>query len=593
MARSTVVGNMSVVIDVDASGIKKGIDQAQSGLTRFGKAANDNVTNGMRGMSSQLGAIGAGMNALGAAGISAGAGLVAFGVAMAQTRAALDFVDELGDTAAKLHMNVEALQAYRFAAEEAGLGAADFDAAIMGLQGSVGKLLTGIGSARVKKAFDALGISKEQVASFKNVEDMLPLIADKLATVGTVAQRVAIAEKLGVRDLLPLLDQGSAKIAEFTAKARELGIVIDNQTAESMGELQRKAEVASQAIDINLKQAFLGLAPTLVSTTEALAKMAQALSYVSSLFVDVDQRTSSQLEGRKAQLQTMIEVAKKAIGRGDLVKEYQRQEAQIDAILAKRATKADKGIALPGSVSAASGVAPGDAKKSKAAKEAGLAFGQYSTPQTIIESTTVDLTRPLIAKKDIVLPDLQNNISEVMKAFDDRQQEIQDKFSNSIRGGLEAGMKSGIPGVMDFLKQNLQSRLLDGLSKALGNFMAGMSQSGGIFGTIGKIGATAMGVPGFASGTTYAPGGLAMVGERGPELVNLPRGSRVHSAGATAAMGGTVVQHFHVNAQGSVLAADLRNEMQVIGIRSAMAGAQAGAMKSRQDAQRSGWDRFA
>jgi hypothetical protein len=58
-------------------------------------------------------------------------------------------------------------------------------------------------------------------------------------------------------------------------------------------------------------------------------------------------------------------------------------------------------------------------------------------------------------------------------------------------------------------------------------------------------------------------------------------------------MGGTVVQHFHVNAQGSVLAADLRNEMQVIGIRSAMAGAQAGAMKSRQDAQRSGWDRFA
>lgn len=34
-------------------------------------------------------------------------------------------------------------------------------------------------------------------------------------------------------------------------------------------------------------------------------------------------------------------------------------------------------------------------------------------------------------------------------------------------------------------------------------------------------------VPGFANGTNFAPGGLAMVGERGPELVNLPRGSRV------------------------------------------------------------------
>lgn len=34
-------------------------------------------------------------------------------------------------------------------------------------------------------------------------------------------------------------------------------------------------------------------------------------------------------------------------------------------------------------------------------------------------------------------------------------------------------------------------------------------------------------VPKFANGTNFAPGGLAMVGERGPELVNLPRGSQV------------------------------------------------------------------
>ena len=34
-------------------------------------------------------------------------------------------------------------------------------------------------------------------------------------------------------------------------------------------------------------------------------------------------------------------------------------------------------------------------------------------------------------------------------------------------------------------------------------------------------------VPTFASGTPFAPGGLALVGEMGPELVNLPRGSQV------------------------------------------------------------------
>ena len=58
-------------------------------------------------------------------------------------------------------------------------------------------------------------------------------------------------------------------------------------------------------------------------------------------------------------------------------------------------------------------------------------------------------------------------------------------------------------------------------------------------------------VPGFASGTTNAPGGLALVGENGPELINLPRGSTVTPltgmtqsgtrGGATGAAGGAAV----------------------------------------------------
>ncbi len=40
-------------------------------------------------------------------------------------------------------------------------------------------------------------------------------------------------------------------------------------------------------------------------------------------------------------------------------------------------------------------------------------------------------------------------------------------------------------------------------------------------------------VPGFAVGTNYAPGGMALVGEKGPELVNLPRGSQVKTNAET------------------------------------------------------------
>lgn len=50
--------------------------------------------------------------------------------------------------------------------------------------------------------------------------------------------------------------------------------------------------------------------------------------------------------------------------------------------------------------------------------------------------------------------------------------------------------------------------------------------------------AAGLGIPGFAKGTNFAPGGLAMVGERGPELVNLPRGSQVIPNHELSGMGG-------------------------------------------------------
>jgi len=46
-----------------------------------------------------------------------------------------------------------------------------------------------------------------------------------------------------------------------------------------------------------------------------------------------------------------------------------------------------------------------------------------------------------------------------------------------------------------------------------------------------------------ASGTNFAQGGATIVGEQGPEIVNMPRGAQVFNAGETAQMmgGGTTV----------------------------------------------------
>lgn len=54
-------------------------------------------------------------------------------------------------------------------------------------------------------------------------------------------------------------------------------------------------------------------------------------------------------------------------------------------------------------------------------------------------------------------------------------------------------------------------------------------------------------IPGFATGTGYAPGGLAVVGEQGPELVNLPRGSQVIPHNSLKGTGGSTTINMNVN----------------------------------------------
>jgi len=56
-------------------------------------------------------------------------------------------------------------------------------------------------------------------------------------------------------------------------------------------------------------------------------------------------------------------------------------------------------------------------------------------------------------------------------------------------------------------------------------------------------------LPGFAMGTSSAPGGLARVGERGPEVVSLPRGAQVHPAHMSR--GNRTGNTFIINSQAS------------------------------------------
>lgn len=73
----------------------------------------------------------------------------------------------------------------------------------------------------------------------------------------------------------------------------------------------------------------------------------------------------------------------------------------------------------------------------------------------------------------------------------------------------------------------------------------------------------------YASGTSYASGGRALVGEEGPELVDLPRGSRVYSASQTQNMlgsggGGVTVQSGAIQVSVTTGSGDSREIRQVV-----------------------------
>ncbi|MCI0999208.1 phage tail length tape measure family protein [Ochrobactrum sp. C6C9] len=67
-----------------------------------------------------------------------------------------------------------------------------------------------------------------------------------------------------------------------------------------------------------------------------------------------------------------------------------------------------------------------------------------------------------------------------------------------------------------------------GTNSAINGFFANFGGGlGGGFSANTTLGNFLKGIPGFATGTNSAPGGMAWVGENGPELVNLPRGAQV------------------------------------------------------------------
>jgi hypothetical protein len=175
---------------------------------------------------------------------------------------------------------------------------------------------------------------------------------------------------------------------------------------------------------------------------------------------------------------------------------------------------------------------------------------------------------------------------------------VADFYLNAMNGGTRS--------IWDLFRQNG----LRVLSELLAKWTVGQSGGGGgILKLLGLAGSASGGTsaealrmaqydvpagiqmpPGFATGTEYASGGWAKVGEFGQELVRLPRGSKVVNAAATRRMmagndNGRGDTHVHVYAQDAVLAETVRGwvaeGVEVASVRGAAGGSAMGQAEQR------------
>ena len=113
----------------------------------------------------------------------------------------------------------------------------------------------------------------------------------------------------------------------------------------------------------------------------------------------------------------------------------------------------------------------------------------------------------------------ENKMTASMAMQEEVAMRLDDVFSNMF-----ANVDKGVKGMADAFVQSIK-RMAEELAAKIAVFalmnilFPGSSVvAGGLMNFI---------FPHHAEGTNYAPGGLSLVGERGPELVNLPRGSQV------------------------------------------------------------------
>jgi hypothetical protein len=230
-----------------------------------------------------------------AVGTALGAALVTgiAGVSAAVAKTVNEF-DRVANAAEKLNLTTESLTALGFAAAQSGSSVEVLEGGLSRLNRVIGDAASG--NAAAADLFKRLGIEvRDAGGKIISTDDAFAQIADRFQGYADDAAEVAIATQLFGRaagpELRQLLNQGSEGIAELSAQAAQLGVVISTDAAEAAKSLKDNVDQLTGAA-----QGFAnGLTSSLLPALAGLAERTAEATRESGGFAGVGERLGNTL----------------------------------------------------------------------------------------------------------------------------------------------------------------------------------------------------------------------------------------------------------------------------------------------------------
>ena len=189
-------------------------------------------------------------------------------------RQSIKTADNIGKTAKAVGLSAETLQELRFAAAQTGVEVRGLDDSVKRFNRRVGEFATS-GGGPAALAIKTLGIEiRDTNGAVRSSEAIFIDTVDAMSKMESQAQRAAIAAQLFGDDfgpkLTPLLDQGVDGIARLREEARNLGIVLSNETVAAAERAEDTFGRLDALIRGQVTKAFAENADAIADATEAM-----------------------------------------------------------------------------------------------------------------------------------------------------------------------------------------------------------------------------------------------------------------------------------------------------------------------------------